>query len=117
MYLIGQRWPEGSEVGPVSAVVRAPQGRPVETSTPGRRARDPRPHHATAVECHPDRVPASDQTQVRPRRAPDWVAMAASTSRTTALIQDLQGVLGAERVRAEPTELGLYRRDASTITG
>jgi glycolate oxidase len=36
---------------------------------------------------------------------------------TAALIRDLCAALGAERVRAEPTELGLYRRDASMITG
>jgi glycolate oxidase len=36
---------------------------------------------------------------------------------TAALIRDLQAALGADRVRAEPTELGLYRRDASMITG
>jgi glycolate oxidase len=36
---------------------------------------------------------------------------------TAALIADLQGAIGAERVRAEATELGLYQRDASMITG
>ena len=33
------------------------------------------------------------------------------------LISSLQAALGTTRVRAEPTELGLYRRDASMITG
>ena len=36
---------------------------------------------------------------------------------TASLIADLQRAIGAERVRAEPTELGLYRRDASMISG
>lgn len=36
---------------------------------------------------------------------------------TASLIADLQHAIGAEGVRAEPTELGLYRRDASMITG
>ncbi len=33
------------------------------------------------------------------------------------LISALRAALGADRVRAEPTELGLYQRDASMITG
>jgi glycolate oxidase len=33
------------------------------------------------------------------------------------LVRDLQKALGADRVRAEPTELGLYQRDASMICG
>jgi glycolate oxidase len=33
------------------------------------------------------------------------------------LISSLRDALGPDRVRAEPTELGLYRRDASMITG
>jgi glycolate oxidase len=33
------------------------------------------------------------------------------------LIASLQAALGSARVRAEPTELGLYRRDASMISG
>jgi glycolate oxidase len=36
---------------------------------------------------------------------------------TAALIQDLIGVLGRDQVRAQPTELHLYQRDASMITG
>jgi glycolate oxidase len=36
---------------------------------------------------------------------------------TAALLRDLRDVLGADRVRTEPTELHLYRRDASMITG
>jgi glycolate oxidase len=36
---------------------------------------------------------------------------------TATLIADLERAIGAERVRSEPTELGLYRRDASMITG
>jgi glycolate oxidase len=36
---------------------------------------------------------------------------------TPSLIRDLQAALGAGLVRTEPTELGLYRRDASMITG
>jgi glycolate oxidase len=36
---------------------------------------------------------------------------------TASLIADLERAIGAGRVRAEPTELALYRRDASMITG
>jgi glycolate oxidase len=36
---------------------------------------------------------------------------------TAALIRDLRAALGSDRVRTDPTELGLYRRDASIITG
>ena len=43
--------------------------------------------------------------------------MTAASTQTGTLIGDLCAALGAERVRAEPTELGLYRRDASMITG
>jgi glycolate oxidase len=43
--------------------------------------------------------------------------MTAASTQTGTLIGDLGAALGAERVRAEPTELGLYRRDASMITG
>src|SRR5277367_5384100 len=43
--------------------------------------------------------------------------MTTATDVTAALISDLNHAVGADRVRAEPTELGLYRRDASMITG
>ncbi len=43
--------------------------------------------------------------------------MTTATDVTAALISDLNDAVGADRVRAEPTELGLYRRDASMITG
>jgi glycolate oxidase len=43
--------------------------------------------------------------------------MRASTGATGLLIRDLEEALGADQVRAEPTEVGLYRRDASMITG
>ena len=43
--------------------------------------------------------------------------MTTATDVTAALISDLNNAVGADRVRAEPTELGLYRRDASMITG
>jgi glycolate oxidase len=36
---------------------------------------------------------------------------------TGTLAADLRAAIGTERVRTEPTELGLYRRDASMITG
>jgi glycolate oxidase len=36
---------------------------------------------------------------------------------TASLAADLRAAIGAEGVRTEPTELGLYRRDASMITG
>jgi len=39
------------------------------------------------------------------------------TDTTAALIEDLRDALGPDRVRAQPTELGLYRRDASMIIG
>jgi glycolate oxidase len=39
------------------------------------------------------------------------------TDGTAGLIRDLRLAVGGDRVHAEPTELGLYRRDASMITG
>jgi glycolate oxidase len=43
--------------------------------------------------------------------------MAISTDVTAALIHDLCAAVGPERVHAERTEVSLYRRDASMITG